>query len=314
MKYQVHFAPLQGYTDHIYREAHAKAFGGVDTYYTPFVRWDKGTFRSKDIRDLMPERNQYVQPVPQLIAATAEEFRQLAALFRTYGYRKADINLGCPFPMQARLHRGAGILPFPEEISDILTLLPHFPEICFSVKLRLGWSKSEEIRAILPLLNTSSLRHITLHPRLGIQQYKGEIDWSAFAFVYENCLLPLVYNGDLKTSDEIACLVERFPRLQGIMLGRGLLAHPWLAAEWKERKEWTEEEKREKLRFFHELLVEGYQTVLEGGEAQVVAKLKTVWDYLLPEAEKKLRKRVLKSITLPSYLRAVKELFALAAI
>ena len=33
----IHFAPLQGYTEAIYRNAHDAFFGGVDTYYTPFA-------------------------------------------------------------------------------------------------------------------------------------------------------------------------------------------------------------------------------------------------------------------------------------
>ena len=46
----IHFAPLQGYTEAIYRNAHATVFGGVETYYTPFVRLENETFRSSDIR------------------------------------------------------------------------------------------------------------------------------------------------------------------------------------------------------------------------------------------------------------------------
>ena len=42
--YAIHLAPLQGYTDWVYREAHARVFGGVDTYYTPFVRLEKDGF------------------------------------------------------------------------------------------------------------------------------------------------------------------------------------------------------------------------------------------------------------------------------
>ena len=43
----IHFAPLQGYTDSVYREAHTRVFGGVDTYYTPFVRIEKGGLKVK---------------------------------------------------------------------------------------------------------------------------------------------------------------------------------------------------------------------------------------------------------------------------
>ena len=47
--YVIHFAPLQGYTDSVYREAHAQIFGGVETYYTPFVRLEKTGFRNKEL-------------------------------------------------------------------------------------------------------------------------------------------------------------------------------------------------------------------------------------------------------------------------
>ena len=47
----IHFAPLQGYTEAIYRQAHARIFGGVESYYTPFVRVEHGEIRKKDMRD-----------------------------------------------------------------------------------------------------------------------------------------------------------------------------------------------------------------------------------------------------------------------
>ena len=79
--YVIHFAPLQGYTDSVYREAHAQIFGGVETYYTPFVRLEKTGFRNKELRDLVPEANTSASLVPQMIAASPEEFRRIAGLF-----------------------------------------------------------------------------------------------------------------------------------------------------------------------------------------------------------------------------------------
>ena len=49
MDYKIHFAPLQGYTDAVYREVHHRIFGGVENYYTPFVRVEKDGFRNKNI-------------------------------------------------------------------------------------------------------------------------------------------------------------------------------------------------------------------------------------------------------------------------
>ncbi|MEG1545050.1 MAG: tRNA-dihydrouridine synthase family protein [Tannerellaceae bacterium] len=299
------FAPLQGYTDAVYREAHHHVFGGVSMYYTPFVRLEKGGFRAKELRDVA-RSEQYLAPLtPQLIAATSAEFRMIASLFVEQGYERADLNLGCPFPMQARLHRGAGILPYKEEAVELLNTIREFSTLRFSVKLRLGWERPDECMALLPLLNRLPLSHVTLHPRVGVQQYKGSVDQEAFALFQSACGHPLFYNGDLASLDDIEGVTIRFPELQGVMMGRGLLAHPWLAVEYQTGKELTDRERREKLMAFHQLLVEGYSARLEGGAHQILTKLQTVWDYFLPDAEKHLRKKVLKSSNLNTYETAV---------
>ncbi|WP_455637862.1 tRNA-dihydrouridine synthase family protein [Parabacteroides sp.] len=308
MDYRIHFAPLQGYTDAVYREVHAAVFGGVTVYYTPFVRLEKDGFRNKELRDIAPGRNREVCPVPQLIAATPDEFRRIATLFREQGYRQADINMGCPFPMQARLHRGSGILPYKEEGEALLDTVNEFPDMTFSVKLRLGWDNADEALALLPCINSLPLAHVTLHPRLGIQQYKGNTDKESFFRFYGECKHPLFYNGDINSLEDIQRITEAYPLLKGVMLGRGLLSRPWLATEYVTGNEMPDSVKQAKLITFHEMLAERYGASLEGGEHQVLAKLKTLWDYLLPDAEKRLRKKVLKSNNLTTYRLAVKEL------
>lgn len=60
----IHFAPLQGYTDAAYRQAHACIFGGIDTYYSPFVRMEHGEIHRKDIRDIKPGKQSEYTPDP----------------------------------------------------------------------------------------------------------------------------------------------------------------------------------------------------------------------------------------------------------
>ena len=100
----IYFAPLQGYTDSAYRLAHARIFGGINTYYSPFVRVEHGEIRRKDIREIHPDNNREMHFIPQLIAPTPDKLEQIMALFIEYGYREADINLGCPFPMLVKRH------------------------------------------------------------------------------------------------------------------------------------------------------------------------------------------------------------------
>lgn len=108
-------------------------------------------------------------------------------------------------------HKGSGILPYPAEVEALLKELVHYPELGFSVKMRLGWECADEWRPLLPLLNAAPLRRIVLHPRIGKQQYKGEVDLAAFTAFYEECAHPLVYNGDLLTVEDIRKVDEEFP-------------------------------------------------------------------------------------------------------
>lgn len=307
-KLPIHFAPLQGYTEVFYRNAHAACFGGVDTYYTPFVRLEKGSFRRRDVRGIEPENNQVPHLIPQLIAPNFEKAETILKLFIEKGYEEVDINLGCPFPMLAKRHNGSGILPYPEEVKELLRIVTEYPQIKFSVKMRLGWESPEECLHLIPIINELPLSHVTVHPRLGKQQYKGEVDLKSFAAFQEICKLPLIYNGDVHTLEDIERIQDRFPSLAGIMIGRGLLANPALALEYKEGRKLTADEMREKLRKLHDSVFSSYKEQLEGGEAQLMDKMKSFWEYLLPEANKKLRKIIFKSNHIDKYLQAVNQI------
>lgn len=307
----IHFAPLQGYTDAAYRQAHARIFGGVDTYYSPFVRVEHGEIRRKDARDINPENNRGVHLVPQLIAPYPDKLEQIMSLFSGYNYREADINLGCPFPMLAKRHNGAGMLPYPEEVKELLVAATEkYPRFRFSVKLRLGWENANECLALLPLFNALPLSHIILHPRLGKQQYKGEVDLDGFEAFYNGCDKPLFYNGDLHTTEDIQAIAVRFPKLAGIVIGRGLLANPALAWEYRQGKRLSADEMAEKVRQLHTDVYNSYEEQLQGGETQLLMKMKSFWEYLLPEGNHKAKKTIHKTAKLTNYLAAVNELLS----
>ena len=305
----IHFAPLQGYTDAIYRSAHARIFGGIASYYTPFVRLEHGDFRRKDVRELDADNNRGVNLTPQLIASTPEKILRILALFIEKGYKNVDINLGCPFPTLAKRHNGAGLLPYPDEVKALLmAAIEAHPEIQFSVKMRLGWEDANECMALLPLLNSLPLSHITMHPRLGKQQYKGEVDLEAFQRFYAECEKPLIYNGDLLTLDDIDTISNRFPRLGGLMIGRGLLANPALALEYQQGAPLSLKEKIEKIRLLHADVFSQYGNLLEGGDLQLLTKMRTFWEYLLPDGDRKAKKVIHKTSKLSNYQAAVSNL------
>ncbi|NDV80534.1 tRNA-dihydrouridine synthase family protein [Bacteroides sp. 51] len=305
----IHFAPLQGYTEAPYRNFHASSFGGVDAYYTPFVRIEKGEFRRKELRDIDPGNNTVPRLIPQLIASTPDEMKRIAGLFIEQGYREVDINMGCPFPLIAHRHKGSGILPYPDEVKMVLETMHQYPGIRFSIKMRLGWESKEESMRLLPLLNDLPLSHITLHPRIGKQQYKGSVDMDGFTAFYEQCKHPVIYNGDIETLEDLRRITSFYPNLSGVMVGRGLLANPALALEFKEERVISLEEKRRRIQELHEGVFNYYKKQIEGGDAQLLNKMKTFWEYLWPDADKKLKKSIQKSSRLSAYEQSVQELW-----
>ena len=91
--FEIHFAPVQGQTDAVYRNLHAGMFRGVKAYYTPFIRLEQGnTFRPKDLRDCAPEHNAVPWLVPQVLGGEPEELRLALGMLQGMGYREADIS------------------------------------------------------------------------------------------------------------------------------------------------------------------------------------------------------------------------------
>lgn len=304
----LHFAPLQGYTEAHYRRIHHTVCGGVDAYYTPFIRLEHGQIRKKDLREALPEHNDGVPVVPQVIAADVEELRPLIDQLVAVGHRRIDVNMGCPFPLQTRLGRGSGLLPHPDRVEAILRLMADLTAsdgLDFSIKMRLGQESADEAFALLPALCATPLRHVTLHPRVGRDQYKGELDVESFERFYEECTHPLVFNGLVTTPQQIRDLQQRYPRLAGVMIGRGLLSRPTLAAEYVSGQELPIAEVQRRVLEMHRLLFAHYQTAIEGGEAQLVQKMHAFWDYLEPLFGHRAVKHVLKSGSLRRYREAV---------
>ncbi len=300
-KLYIAFAPLQGYTDAVYRRAHHECVGGVDEYYTPFVRIEHGEVRRKDLRDTDPERNAGVPTVPQVIAAGGDEFARLCDALQEQGWQRIDLNMGCPFPMQAKAGRGSGLLQHPDRIEEIQREMLRRPEVLFSVKMRLGQESEEEGLAAMPIVNGMPLIHVTLHPRLGRQQYKGVADREAFCRFYESSRHPLVYNSDIATMEEAYELQQRWPNLKGVMLGRGLLARPWMLGD------------KEPAQVLHDMHAIVYRHAVEHlcGDSQTLSRLHAFWEYA--DIPHKQKKAIMKATTLTRYREAVAALACLPA-
>ena len=103
-------------------------------------------------------------------------------------------------------------------------------------------------------------------------------------------------------------MTERFPRLEGVMIGRGLLANPALAQEYVENKELAGEERLRRFKAFHAELLAAYAERLQG-DHQLLMKMKTFWEYFMPSTDRKILKKIHKSNKLTQYNEAVVKAF-----
>ena len=134
----------------------------------------------------------------------------------------------------------------------------------------------EEFSALLTCFRRYPWSELIIHPRVREDFYKGGVRLEAFALAVEEGLSPLCYNGDLTTPEEIAALGERFPTVERVMLGRGLMGDPALAA----RAKGGPPVDRETLRRYHDALYEGY-TEAFASRHNAMLRMKELWFYLI---------------------------------
>lgn len=304
---EIHFAPLQGYTDSIFRKLHAEIFGGVDKYYTPFIRVERGDFRKKDIRELPDETE--LCTIPQIIASTKpEDIEKMVAMLEEKGYKEVNINMGCPFPMIAKHGMGSGLLADKEAVKAMIKVLEAHPFMKFSLKTRLGYDDENQIFEMTDIINNFPFTEVTMHPRIAKDQYSGDINHPKFAEFAKVCKHPLIYNGDVTTLDDINKISTVYPTLKGIMIGRGLLMNPALASEYKNGVIMSDKEKKDKSKQLIKKLFTQCEELMNG-EEQSVAHVKAYFEYLLPDIEKRNRKKVLKANKAEKLRGAIAEFF-----
>jgi len=264
----------------------------VEAYYAPFMRVEHGEVRRKDLRDVDPERNTGITLIPQILACQPDHALMMVEALKHMGYIRIDINLGCPFPPIALHRKGAGMLAYPELVETMFKALATVGDVEYSVKMRIGWDQNDQWRDILPLMDIIKPVSIAIHPRTGKQQYKGELDIEQFEALLAASPWPVVYNGNLRTVEDIQEIIQRYPTLAAVMVGSGLAANPGM---------FSPDAMPDDYRRFHDLLVEGYTQQLNGGEAQLVRHLQDIWQTFLPGTSHKLFKAIRKSRTLEQY-------------
>jgi len=304
---EYYFAPMEGVTGALYRTAHHRHFPGVDKYYMPFFSPTQDhIFTQRDLRNVAPEHNRGFQAVPQLLTKNAEDFCWAAESLFDMGYEEVNLNLGCPSGTVTAKGKGAGMLADPEGLDRFLEEVFSKLSGPISLKTRLGMESPEEFPRLLEIFGRYPVALLIIHPRVRQDFYKHPIRMDAFEETLKRYRGPLCYNGGLVTTEGCAHFRERFPSVDRLMIGQGLLADPALVRKAKGGAP----AQREELRAFHDELYHSYLDAF-GSQRNTVFHMKEFWAYLshLFEGVEKPLKQIRKAADSAAYESAVERIF-----
>lgn len=304
-------SPLQGFTDFRFRNAQNKYFGGIDTFYSPYIRLNgKLIIKSSYERDLLPENNSTLEVIPQIITNDADEFLFVSKYVQDLGYKELNWNLGCPYPMVTKCGMGSGLISDSEKIKKILDKVHSESDILVSMKMRLGYETTTEILDVLPILDTFPLKNIAIHARIGKQLYKGGVNLDAFQKCIDTTKHKLYYNGDITTVSKFQEMQDRFPTIDHFMIGRGLISDPFLPLMIKNNSIEYPINKMDLFQQFHDTLYEGYSQSLSG-TTHILLKMHHLWEYFSATFSNphKVEKNIRKAKSIKNYEATVKEVF-----
>lgn len=302
---QIYMAPLEGITGFVFRNAYNKYYGGVDKYFTPFITpHTKKNMDERERRDILPENNEGIRLVPQVLTNQAEELISIGKEFQSMGYKEMNLNLGCPSGTVTAKKKGSGFLDEPRKLDMFFEEYFEKSDMPLSIKTRIGTDDIDEFPEIAAVYEKYPFTEVVIHPRVGKEFYRGTPHVDVFMDTLARSRHSLGYNGDIFSLEDYKRIKDRCPSCEKYMLGRGLLWNPQLAADIRENVEHPLDMAR--FQAFHDELVAGYAAYLSG-DRNVLFRMKELWGYWdeLFHEEKKLKKQIRKSTTIEEYRMCV---------
>ncbi|MEI8199485.1 MAG: tRNA-dihydrouridine synthase family protein [Eubacteriales bacterium] len=302
-----YFAPMEGLTGYVYRNAHHAFFDNVDKYFSPFIfaNQSKG-FTTRELNDILPENNTGIVLIPQLLTNHAPDFIHTAKKLKQLGYNEINLNLGCPSGTVVSKNRGSGFLYHKEDLDAFLDQIFTQSVTKISIKTRIGKNDPDEFAELIEIFNKYPMEELIIHPRIQKDFYKNTPNLKVFKEALLSSKNPVCYNGDLCTAKDYETFTADFPDVDTVMIGRGLISNPGLIADI------TTNTKLDKklLKDFHDRVYGDYKKVLSG-DVNVLHKMKEMWLYMIMmfSNNEKYIKKIKKADRLSEYDEAVARLF-----
>ncbi|MBN2496959.1 MAG: tRNA dihydrouridine synthase DusB [Deltaproteobacteria bacterium] len=221
-------APMAGITDSPFRRTLRRL--GCPAVFTEMLSAEGLTRGNRRSLDMLRHDAEEHPIFAQLFGARPEALAESARLCAEAGFDGLDVNMGCPVPKVVRSGAGAALMREPLRAEAVVRAVRAAVELPLGVKLRAGWSAGERNAVELAeRLAGAGADLVCLHPRTRSQLYSGRADWSLIGRCARAVDVPVIGNGDLFEPADAARMRDS-TGCAGVMVGRGLLGNPWLAA------------------------------------------------------------------------------------
>jgi tRNA-dihydrouridine synthase B len=303
-------APMAGVTDSSFRRL-IKELGGVGLIVTEFISVEgltRGNIRTHRMMKFLPEE----RPISiQIFGFGVERMVMAAEAIEESGADIIDINCGCPAKRVVKGGGGSSLLRDLPQLEKILRRIRQAVSIPVTMKIRIGWDESS-INAVevARIIEDSGGAMVAIHGRTRVQGYSGLANWDVISQVKRAVSIPVIGCGDVTSPDRaIGRLGET--GVDGIMIGRGAIANPWIFRQTCEVARGGPvyqpplSEKRRVLHRYDELLRD------ELPEKALIGKLKQMCGYFTHglDGGARLRERVFHSQQIAQAYEIIDEYF-----
>lgn len=161
---------------------------------------------------------------PQALAANAEQATD-------QGATRLDLNFGCPAKIVNRHDGGASLLRRPERVHAAVAAVAAVGRqrgVSVNAKLRLGFDDKRLALACALAAEAGGADELVVHARTRREGYRPPAHWEWIGQIRNAVSVPVVANGDIWTLEDY-WKARTLSGCRDVMLGRGMLADPWLA-------------------------------------------------------------------------------------
>lgn len=297
------FAPMEGITDHLYREALLDLYPEWDKIATDFLRVPSvGEYPKKHIlkhfgEDHFNSSFSREKTIYQILSPEKANTLDTIEKIKEFGFDWLDLNLGCPSKTVCKNRGGSFLLSDLEALRYVINLIRTNWDNIFTAKIRVGYRDDTLFDQILNLLEEENVDAITIHARTRDEMYKGIARWD---YIKEATSIikhtPVIGNGDIWTTQDLDKYFD-YTNCHSVMIARGALKTPWLARLHKNREKDSEELRRFEINRYFSHYNNLLKTKSDLDDTKRLRRIKAVSRYIFDDLTdgENIKRQVLRS-------------------